>query len=339
MEVHGVQSPRLALNALDSSSFDAVVSDVRMPGGDGVALLAAMRRNGAALPFVLMSGEPSVESALTAIELGAFRYLRKPFDIDQFVQVVEAAARRGQSLHDRPLHEQLTKALECLKMAYQPIVRVGARQHIASEALMRCDVPGCNNPGLLLELAERLSRLHELGHTVRTLAARDLSRLPPNVDAFVNLHPSDLEDSALFDPEAPLSRVAKRVVLEITERSSLEHTKDLTERVQRLRALGFRIAVDDLGAGYAGLTLVARLQPDVVKLDASLVRDIDSSPTKQHIVTSMVDLAKQLQSMVIAEAIETPAERDTLISLGIDLMQGYLFGRPALEPTAPSFGP
>src|SRR4029079_10187530 len=90
---------------------------------------------------------------------------------------------------------------------------------------------------------------------------------------FMNVHPEDLTDDTLLDPHAPLSRVASRVVLEVTERASLEKMTGVAERIRGLRELGFRIALDDLGAGYAGLTSFATLTPDVVKVDMSLVRD------------------------------------------------------------------
>jgi EAL domain-containing protein (putative c-di-GMP-specific phosphodiesterase class I) len=146
---------------------------------------------------------------------------------------------------------------------------------------------------------------------------------------FLNLHPRDLEDETLYAEDAPLSALAPRVVLEITERASLSHVKDVRGRVAALRKLGFRIALDDLGAGYAGLTSFAQLDPDVVKLDMSLVRGSDTEPTKQAILSTFVNLCRDLNMMVVAEGIETAQERDTLASLGCTIFQGYLFGRPA----------
>ena len=96
----------------------------------------------------------------------------------------------------------------------------------------------------------------------------------------------------------------------------------------RLRALGYRIAIDDLGAGYAGLTSFAQLEPEVVKVDMSLVRGIDRSPVKQKLVRSIIALCTELGIQLVAEGIETPAERDALIALGGDLCQGYLFAKP-----------
>jgi EAL domain-containing protein (putative c-di-GMP-specific phosphodiesterase class I) len=122
--------------------------------------------------------------------------------------------------------------------------------------------------------------------------------------------------------------VARRVTLEITERAALEGMGDLPERLAALRRLGFRIAIDDLGAGYSGLSSFALLAPDAVKLDLSLIRGVDRDPTKQLLVKSMAQLCRDLQILVVSEGVETAVERDMLATLGCDLMQGYLFARP-----------
>ena len=125
------------------------------------------------------------------------------------------------------------------------------------------------------------------------------------------------------------TQVASKVVLEITERASLDHIADLQPRIVLLRQLGYRIAIDDLGAGYAGLGSITSLEPEVMKLDMGLVRDVDVSLTKQTLVGAMIQLCAEMGITLIAEGIETRGERDTLRRLGCELMQGYLFARPA----------
>ncbi len=154
---------------------------------------------------------------------------------------------------------------------------------------------------------------------------------------FVNLHTHDLLDEDLFERDRPLARIAPQVVLEITERASLHHIHDLQARIGRLRDMGFRIAVDDLGAGYAGLTSFAHLEPEVVKLDMSLVRNVHAQPTKQTLVRTMIAMCHELGMQVVAEGIETPEERDAILEAGCDLMQGYLFARPGPSFPTPTF--
>jgi EAL domain-containing protein (putative c-di-GMP-specific phosphodiesterase class I) len=136
-------------------------------------------------------------------------------------------------------------------------------------------------------------------------------------------------DPDLSSKSAPLTAHAHRVVLELTERASLKQVDELFDRIRALRALGYRIAVDDLGAGYAGLSTFSQVEPDLVKLDMSLVRDIDASGRKASLVRSMLTVCqRELGVLVVCEGVETEQERDTLLGLGASLFQGYLFGRP-----------
>jgi EAL domain-containing protein (putative c-di-GMP-specific phosphodiesterase class I) len=165
--------------------------------------------------------------------------------------------------------------------------------------------------------------------------AQALPRTPTGVLAFVNMHPRDLDDPDLYDAGAPLSRLAARVVLEVTERASLDGCHDVPERMARLRALGFRIAVDDLGAGYAGLSSLAKLEPEFIKLDMSLVRDVHQHPVKQQLVRSMTNLAHSLGLGAVAEGVETIEELGALVDAGLDLFQGYYFARPDRQLVTP----
>jgi EAL domain-containing protein (putative c-di-GMP-specific phosphodiesterase class I) len=122
--------------------------------------------------------------------------------------------------------------------------------------------------------------------------------------------------------------MASRVILEITERATLDEVRDVRERLVRLRAMGFRLAVDDLGAGYAGLSSFATLEPEIIKLDMTLIRGIDANPVKRAVVEKMTLLAHELNVAVVAEGVETVAERDVLVTVGCDMMQGYLFAKP-----------
>ena len=116
--------------------------------------------------------------------------------------------------------------------------------------------------------------------------------------------------------------------LEVTERASLDDVSNLADRVGALRKLGYRIALDDLGAGYAGLNSLTSLTPDVVKFDMALIRGLDRDPVKRKLVTSMANVCHELGIKVVAEGIETQEERVASIEAGCDLLQGFLIGRP-----------
>jgi EAL domain-containing protein (putative c-di-GMP-specific phosphodiesterase class I) len=231
----------------------------------------------------------------------------------------------------------LDRSLAALWMAFQPIVRAENGAIFAQEALMRSAETILPHPGAILEAAERAQRLPDVSAAVRALVAAQIPAAPPEWLFFVNLHPRDLLDASLYSHDDAFGALSSRIVLEITERASLDGMPDIRGRVARLRELGYRIALDDLGAGYAGLTSFTHLEPEFVKLDMSLVRDVSHSQTKQKIVGSMVRLCQDMGKQIVAEGVETMDERDALIALGCDLLQGYLFAKPG--PAFPAVRP
>ena len=343
--VEQASSAEEALERIARQRFDGAFVDVQLPGRGGLDLLAAVRGVDDALPVVLMTGSPTLQTAIDAVAAGALRYLVKPIDTTALEQAAGDAVRlrrrhdacaRARALEPADLSTlspRFDAALAGLFMVYQPIVRWSTRTVHAWEALVRTREPSVPHPGVLLDLAQRTGKLPELGRRIRNEVATGGDR---QARLFVNLHPVDLLDDELFDPAAPLSRIAARVVLEVTERAGLEDVADLGDRLRRLRALGYRIAIDDLGEGYSGLTSLARIEPHVVKLDMSLVRGVNASAAQRHIIRSTVQLCTALGCEVVAEGVESPAERDALISLGCDLLQGYLFARPQPHFTPPT---
>ena len=345
-EVRTATHGREAEVLLGTDEFHVVVSDIEMPGMDGIQLLRAVREHDLDLPVVLMTGNPAIETAVKAVEYGAFRYLVKPFPPRELQQVVTYAARLDRmarikreavtllsegrmQIGDRAgLEASFERALAGLWMAFQPLVSWKQRRVFGYEALLRSSEPTLPNPGAVIDAAERLGRLTELGRTIRERVAAAIDDAPPEALIFVNLHPRDLNDDELLSPTSPLARWASRIVLEITERSSLEEYGNARARVTSLRALGYRIAIDDLGAGYAGLTSFSQLEPEVVKLDMALVRDVDTQPIKQKLIGKIAELCRELRITVIAEGVETVAERDAVAELGCDIIQGFLFAKP-----------
>jgi EAL domain-containing protein (putative c-di-GMP-specific phosphodiesterase class I)/ActR/RegA family two-component response regulator len=340
---------------LKGGAFDVIISDVEMPGGGGIQLLRDLRAQGVEVPVILVTGKPSMGDTMNAIEHGVFRYLLKPVSNDRLDEAVGLAAglsrmgdlkQRALDLRDAEdptsgeralLSGRFDHALDSLWVAFQPIVSWQSRKVCGYEALLRTDEATLANPLAFLDVGERLERLNEIGRSIRAKVADVTGELPPDVLLFVNLHAKDLGDPSLYDASSPLTKIAHRVVLEITERSSLDAIEDIEGRVEQLKALGFRIAVDDLGAGYAGLSSFTQLNPEIAKLDMSLVRGIDAHAQKQSIVRAMKKLCDELGIVCVAEGIETAAERDTLTSLGCDLFQGYLFARPKRGLTQPNW--
>ena len=233
------------------------------------------------------------------------------------------------AVHLRELEDKLNRCLATLIMHFQPIVHAGTRARFGYEALLRSTDKVLPHPGAILDAAERLERVTTLGRAVRAQAARVIAGTPAERGlVFINLHLHDLFDKQLTSPFSPLSKVASRVVLEITERTSLEGHIDLRYRVAELRELGFQIAIDDLGGGHARMGTFSPLDTDFVKLDMALVRDVEKHQLKQRLIRSVTQLCREQSTQVIGEGVETEAEAEVLVDLGCDLLQGYLIAKP-----------
>lgn len=336
-----------AIAHLREAPADIVLTDIMMPDANGVDVLRAVRERHLDTPVILMTGNPTLPSAVEALSLGALGYLVKPVAeatllgaLSEALGLARLAALRREAvaelggerfIADRAgLEAVLARAQAGLWMAYQPVVWAQTGELFGCEALLRTTDPDLVTAGAFLDVAERLGRIPELGCLVRERIDADLAGVPGAV--LVNVHPLELADPGLGGESDPLSLFADRVVLEITERASLDGVSDLRERCRVLRKRGFRLAVDDLGAGYSSLSTFASLEPDMVKIDMSLVRDVDRNPTRRKLVASISDLCRDLGILVVAEGVETTAERDVLIELRCDLLQGYLIARPAPPP-------
>jgi EAL domain-containing protein (putative c-di-GMP-specific phosphodiesterase class I) len=341
-------SPREAIELVTAGKAQVIVSDISMPEMSGLSLMRRIHAIDSDLPVVLLTGVPCVDSAAAAVEHGAFSYLLKPIETDSLLVTIERAsqaydsARQQRELLDRlgcgnsatlvdGLAQTFEDALDSLWLAYQPIVHVSNRTVAGYEALMRSESSVLLEPDSVLRAAEQLKAMDRVGRGVRAQAARELRSSSDSVTLFVNLHPQDLQDDELLHPNSALAKVADRVVLEITERAGLSNIDNLSQKIRDLRRLGFRIAVDDLGSGYSGLNNVTELEPEFIKLDMTLVRDIDQSAVKQKVVSSLIALGNAMGTSVIAEGIETVAECKTIVGLGCKLLQGFLFARPGRE--------
>ncbi len=337
-DVQTANSAREAIALLERESFDAVISDERMPETTGSELLREVRRRWPDTTRIILTGEASLESTIRAInEAEIYRFLTKPCRTDEIVACVEGSFRARSSEEPpapaAPTHgalaENFERALEGLWVAFQPIVSSSRNGVFGYEALMRNEDPVLRSPLDLLAAAEQLGRTVELDHQVLQLVAQCAPDAPPDALLFVNLHPATIVDPFLYNDENALTPIASRIVLELTERSSIEKFPGIEKKLAALREFGFRLAVDDLGTGYSGLTCLVRFKPEFVKYDRELVDGIHASNTRTKLVGTLEQLCRELGIRTIAEGIEQAVDRDALIALGCDLLQGYLFGKPS----------
>lgn len=318
-----------ALRRLERGPVDVIVCDENMPEMRGTDLLAAVRERFPRTVRVMMTGDSSLDSAVRAInDGGVFRFLRKPCEVRELDACIrDALALLPAEAHDGEAIEAFEEALRQLWLAAQPVVRPREERIVAYELLARSHSASLAHPETLFARAELLGRVAALEARVFELAARAARDLPPKAQLYVNLHPSTLGAPSLLEPLLPF---ASRVVLEITEGAALGDLGVAEARIAALRQRGFGIAVDDLGAGYAGLTHVARLRPDVVKFDIGLVQGVLDSSAHAGLVAAVTSACHELGIQVVGEGVETTACRDKLLELGCSLQQGYLFARPTV---------
>lgn len=217
------------------------------------------------------------------------------------------------------------------QFAYQPIIDLKARAVFAHEALARG--PKGESAWSVLSQVNAANRF-KFDQDCRSKAIQGAAALGMAESLSINFIPNAVESAnaciqrTLRTAEAcrfPLSKV----IFEVTEGEKFRDPVRLVEIFREYRKLGIKTAIDDFGAGYAGLGLLAKFQPDLVKIDMDIVRGSDSDSARQAIIESVISLCGRLGIAVLAEGVESEGERDYLASAGIDLMQGFLFARPA----------
>jgi len=222
-----------------------------------------------------------------------------------------------------------------ITMAFQPILDIAAREVAAYESLVR-GADGAGAGEILAQVTE--ANRYAFDQQCRVTAielATDLGLAKGTPLLSINFLPN-----AIYEPKACIRLTLEtafrtgfppdRILFEFTEAERLEPAH-LLNILRSYRALGLKTAIDDFGAGFAGLDLLSKFQPDVVKLDMELIRNIDASAVKRAMVRHTAHMLEDLGVMMVCEGVETLAEFEVLRDLGVDLMQGYLFSKPAIE--------
>ena len=220
-----------------------------------------------------------------------------------------------------------------VRAVFHPIVRLADRQIIGHEALTR-PVGGVSFDSVeeLFAFAESTDLLMDFERLCRRTAIEAAARTPGLGLLFINASAQAVEDPewAAGGMDEMLSRSGlspRDVVVEITERVAIVRHDEFQQALRTFKERGYRVAVDDMGAGYASLQSLANIEPDFLKFDTSLVHDIDKSSIKQSLLETLRQLADKIKARVIAEGIEREEELQTLKKLGIELGQGFLFHR------------
>jgi EAL domain-containing protein (putative c-di-GMP-specific phosphodiesterase class I)/DNA-binding response OmpR family regulator len=256
------------------------------------------------------------------------------------LEAIECATRgiqqeRGEVQHRLSAEFERVVSGAQITCVYQPIVSLGDYRVIGYELLARGPLQSeLHRPDALFEVARAEGRVPELDRICRMMAARASATLPAKYLRFINMEPIDLFSRSRGDIsvqefiDATPKELRSQTVMEITENSVIDDFVHMRHIVDRLREQGFRIAIDDAGAGYAGLQTMVEIEPDFIKLDMSLTRHLERSVVKQKLVGTLRDFCQQAGIALVAEGIETQAQLDALLALGVTYGQGFLFAHP-----------
>lgn len=352
-----VTDSRRALARYDELQPDLVLLDLHMPGLDGYALLPelAARAGGSYLPVIVLTADTTRDAVHRALRLGARDFLTKPIDtleltlrVRSVLETRELYARLRQQnvalqselagyqqgeyaeLEARQVRRALVQRVldeNLLTLAFQPIVDLLSGEFVGYEALARFPVEPARGPerwfadALDIGLGAEL----ELAAIERALAMQQW--LPETAFVAVNVSPSTALSAAF--PRLMEKAIKHRLVIELTEHVLVEDFDAIGKALAPLREQRVLLAVDDTGAGYAGFRHLLGLNPDIIKLDVSLTRGIDTDPARRALAAALVRFSEDTGTRLIAEGVENANELSTLVDLGVDWVQGYYLGRPA----------
>ncbi|MEW6177015.1 MAG: EAL domain-containing protein [Pseudomonadota bacterium] len=248
-------------------------------------------------------------------------------------RLLETQAKSQQSCASKRSRIESVLAERSYGVVYQPIVHLVENRIVGHEALARFRADPQRTPDKWFDEAGQVGLQKELEIALIEAALQGFDRLPADSYLSLNVSPETILAGAVGEVLA--SQPLDRLMLEVTEHALVQDYERLAEVLEPLRREGLRLAVDDAGAGYASFRHILKLKPDVIKLDASLIRNVDSDTGCRALAAALIRFAEETGCKVVAEGVETQEELAMLRRLAVNKAQGYLLGRPApLGPLA-----
>jgi EAL domain-containing protein (putative c-di-GMP-specific phosphodiesterase class I) len=333
--------------------------DVKMPGG-GPRAAREIRASSPGTAIIALSAHEDARSVQEMLAAGAYNFLVKGTSPQELVDAIrssvdgevrlssKAASHVVGELASRVAQEhevderrsawegQIQRVLDGggPEYVFQPIVALDTEEPVGFEALARFDAEPVRSPGAWFAEAAALGRALELEIAAVAAAISYVDQIPPDAFMALNVSPASIVSPRLMETigRIPLDRV----VVELTEHAPISDYPMLRSVLADLRRSGARLAVDDVGAGHASLRHILQLDPDLIKLDVSLTRDIDTQRTQRSLASALVTFGREVEATLIAVGVETAAELAVIRELGIPWAQGYYFGKPGPLPVRSS---
>jgi EAL domain-containing protein (putative c-di-GMP-specific phosphodiesterase class I)/FixJ family two-component response regulator len=357
---NGMQGLSLAMLHLP----DVILCDVLMPELNGYGVLMALRANPATatVPFVFLTGKTDRAEIRQGMELGADDYLTKPFTKAELVGAIAIRLKKQEAFAElyntlqiqsnefiiqQDANEKLAQLKTSLYSAlkreeflvyYQPQISMNTGKIVGAEALVRWQhhEKGLISPTEFIPVAEKTGFIIPLGEWILETACQQVQAWKndgfPGLRVAVNLSPRQFHQPDLSSRVAQiLEKVGlapSSLELELTESLMVEDVKSAIATLTQLKNLGISISIDDFGTGYSSLSYLTQYPFDALKIDRSFVRNITDGCRNAAIVKAIIEMAHSLRLEVIAEGVETEAEKDFLWRSECDVMQGYLFSPP-----------
>jgi EAL domain-containing protein (putative c-di-GMP-specific phosphodiesterase class I)/CheY-like chemotaxis protein len=322
---------------------DLILLDINMPRMNGHEVCKRLKEDTAVMhiPVVMLTCQSATLDKVQAFNLGVVDFITKETPLDEILVRIKAILRRPATiLSSLSEQEKNNKIMQLraiinekqIRTVFQPIVTLSDRQLIGYEALARGPKGTFfEDPVNLFALATEASMSYELDTLCLGLAVKRAVPFIKHKLLFLNVDPnviaSDYLKNLVFLKDCSLAPT--QVCVEISERTFVTNFEKLASYLNNIKPMGVNIVIDDLGVGYSSLRGIVELNPAFIKADISLVRNINDDVIKQSIMQVISELAKKINSKIIAEGVETEEEFKTLVTLGITLGQGYLFAKPA----------
>jgi EAL domain-containing protein (putative c-di-GMP-specific phosphodiesterase class I)/CheY-like chemotaxis protein len=321
---------------------DLILLDINMPGMDGLTVCKHLKEDKATshIPIIMLTLNSTTIEKVTAFDYGVVDYVGKQFPFEEMLVRIRAALRDRSHKDSEESAELKNKKISDLReliekrdlqIMFQPIVFLKTGLPIGYEALSRGPKGTCfESPADLFEFAAEANLFGELDALSRSLSIKKANFLKRGELLFLNADPSITNTSDFRQLEfiKGSNITPGQICIEITERTFVKHFPILSRNLKEMRSRGVSVAIDDVGEGYSSLNAIAELKPEFIKIDISIIRNMGKDSVKQNLVRLVADLAKNINSRLIGEGVETKEECDTLLSLGVEYGQGYFFMKP-----------